>query len=100
MNLKTWLTNRLAWIDAQFVAPPVLAHGTNAPSSVTVQFIAPTGQVYVTTDGTDPRESGGQVSAAARTAPTVTVSNAVRIIARVRNANGWSSPVSARLGRP
>ena len=100
-QLKSWITNRVAWMDAQFVPPPVIARTPGGPSSVTVQFIAPTGQVYVTTDGTDPRGKGGEISVAARTAPTVTVSNAVRVIARVRHANGgWSSPVSALVGQP
>lgn len=99
-NLKTWVTNRLAWMDAQFVPPPVVARTTEAPSSVVVRFIAPAGQVYVTTDGTDPRQAGGAISAGARTAQTVSVSNAVKVIARTRSAHGWSSPVSAYLGAP
>jgi hypothetical protein len=100
LNLKTWVTNRLAWMDAQFVPPPVVARATEAPSSVVVRFIAPAGQVYVTTDGTDPRQAGGAISAGARTAQTVSVSNAVKVIARTRSAHGWSSPVSAYLGKP
>jgi hypothetical protein len=99
-NLKTWVTNRLAWMDAQFVPPPVVARTTEAPSSVIVRFIAPAGQVYVTTDGTDPRQAGGTIAAGAQTAQTVSVSNAVRVIARTRSAHGWSSPVSAYLGKP
>ncbi len=100
LNMKTWVTNRLAWMDAQFVPPPVVARTTEAPSSVVVRFIAPAGQVYVTTDGTDPRQAGGAISAGARTAQSVSVSNAVRVIARTRGAHGWSSPVSAYLGAP
>jgi hypothetical protein len=56
--------------------------------------------VYVTTDGTDPRQAGGAISAGARTAQSVSVSNAVRVIARTRSIHGWSSPVSAYLGTP
>jgi len=99
-NMKTWVTNRFAWMDAQFVPPPVVARTTEAPSVVVVRFIAPAGQVYVTTDGTDPRQAGGAISAGARTAQTVSVSNAVKVIARTRSAHGWSSPVSAYLGTP
>jgi hypothetical protein len=94
--LKTWLTNRLAWMDAQFVPPPVMSRVPDAPASSIVNFSAPTGQVYVTTDGTDPRQAGGAVSTAARVAQTVVVSNAVKAIARTRSAHGWSSPVSGR----
>ena len=99
-NLKTWVTNRLAWMDAQFVPPPVVASAADAPSSVVVRFTAPAGQVYVTTDGTDPRQAGGAIAVGARTAQTVSVSNAVKVIARTRSALGWSSPVSAYVGRP
>ena len=99
-NMKTWVTNRFAWMDAQFVPPPIVARTTEAPSSVVVRFIAPAGQVYVTTDGTDPRQAGGAVSAGARTAQSVSVSNAVKVIARTRGAQGWSSPVAAYLGTP
>lgn len=97
--LKTWVSNRLAWIDAQFVPPPVMSRAPDVPAAV-VNFVAPTGQVYVTTDGSDPRQAGGTAATHAQVAQSVVVSNAVKAIARTRSANGWSSPVSARLTAP
>jgi hypothetical protein len=97
--LKSWTSNRLAWMDAQFVPPPVMSRAAEAPAAI-VNFAAPTGEVYVTTDGTDPRQAGGTVSTAARAAQSVTVSNALKAVARTRSAHGWSSPVSARAAAP
>ena len=97
--MKTWITNRLAWIDAQFVPPPVVSKIPAVPAPTNaITFIAPTGQVYFTVDGTDPRLTNGSVSSAARVyqAP-VTVKKPVRIVARARSGNGWSSPVSLHM---
>ena len=66
-HLKWWWTTRLDWIDPHFVSMPVLSQtsGTisgefqlsiNSPSSDTI---------YYTLDGSDPRSSGGSVSASA-----------------------------------
>jgi hypothetical protein len=100
--MKTWLTNRLAWMDAQFVPPPVVTRAPVAPTTPTatnaIGFIARTGQVYFTTDGSDPRHVHGAVSKTARVyqAP-VEMPKATKIVARVKNTNGWSSPVAVRL---
>ena len=98
-NLKTWMTNRFAWMDAQFVPPPVITRATaTTNTSEAVTFTVPAGQVYFTTDGTDPRRTNGAVSSAARVYETpVAVTNAVTIVARARQTNGWSSPVSFKV---
>lgn len=97
-NLKSWMTNRLAWIDAQFVPPPVMSSLPVTAPTNTLSFIAPTGQVYFTLDGSDPRLTNGQVSGSAQMyqAP-VAVTNKTRVVARVRNKNGWSSPIAGRV---
>lgn len=72
--LKQWMTDRLDWMDNQFMVgssamrPPVMTATTEAPGSLRVTlapFAAtipgvhfPDGTVYFTTDGTDPRPSG------------------------------------------
>ena len=57
-HLKDWITNRAAWIDQQFVAPPTV---TDSGGSLT--FIAPEGaQLAYTLDGSDPRSLGGGIA--------------------------------------
>lgn len=57
-HLKNWLAQRTAWIDGQFVAPPtVVAAGQS------LVFTPPAGAaIAYTTDGTDPRASGGSLA--------------------------------------
>lgn len=63
-HLKTWLTQRVDWIDAQFTAPPLV---TNANGTLTVK--AATGaQIAYTTDGSDPRAIDGKLALTARLA--------------------------------
>jgi len=94
--LKTWITNRFAWMDEQFVPPPVVSTAS-APTN-TLSFTATAGQVYYTLDGSDPRLTNGNVSGAAQVyqAP-VAVTNAAKIVARTRKQNNWSSPVAAHV---
>jgi hypothetical protein len=98
-NLKSFLTQRSAWIDAKFNAVPTVA---NTSGLLTLTPVAGT-QLAYTTDGTDPRASGGGVSAAARLSATpVTLANTVNLQARSYRANvnpatipgsPWSSPI-------
>lgn len=67
-DLKTWLSNRVAFIDGQFVRPP----GPFIPDlfrrTPVIGFIpAPNTTVYYTLDGTDPRLPGGTVAPGALT---------------------------------
>lgn len=56
-RLKDWLTQRGAWIDRQFVAPPAIAGGGG------LTFTAPAGAVLLyTLDGSDPRAMGGEIA--------------------------------------
>jgi hypothetical protein len=89
--MKQWIQKRLAWIDAQFIAPPAL---TQTDGNVTLR--ASSGKIYYTLDGSDPRLSGGGVSPKAKTysAPIPTGSG-VGLVARAQHRNGWSSPTTA-----
>lgn len=100
--LKTWVTNRLNWVTAQFVTPPApsLAGGT-LTTNMSMTFSAAAGQVYFTVDGTDPRASGGAVSPAARPyQAAIAVTNAVTIVARAQKDNRWSGPVVLKFTPP
>ena len=85
-DLKLWLSNRLDFIDTQFVRPPVFG-GTGGLADV--DFVPRTNAViYFTTDGTDPRLSGGGINPRAQefTGVTTIGTNAL-IIARAYNVN-------------
>ncbi len=66
-HLQWWLTNRLAWVDSQFIARPVCsrAGGPIAPGFA-LTLTAPAGTtIYYTLNGADPRAPGGAVAASA-----------------------------------
>ena len=88
--MKQWIQKRMTWMDAQFVATPVV---TEANGSVT--FRAASGKVYYTQDGTDPRLPGGGVStkALAYNSPVV-IKPGTRLFVRAQHRSGWSSPVN------
>jgi hypothetical protein len=63
-HLKTWLTERAAWIDSQFAAPPSLS-----VEAATITVSPPVGAfVAYTLDGSDPRDLGGGIAASAQLA--------------------------------
>jgi hypothetical protein len=100
--LKTWVTNRMNWITAQFVPVPTPSvpagpAGTNA----SLVLGATAGQVYFTIDGTDPRLPGGAASPAAKPyqAP-LTITNGLRIVARTQKDGRWSSAVNLSYSVP
>ncbi|MFW6154448.1 MAG: CotH kinase family protein [Planctomycetota bacterium] len=65
--LKTFLTERVAWMDAQYTAPPAFdVRPGVVPDTFDVSLAGPSsGTIYVTTDGTDPRLPGAGVSSSA-----------------------------------
>jgi len=89
--LKDWTLQRLSWIDAQFTSPPRFSvkHGS---SSLMVSAVK--GEVYYTTDGSDPRAPGGKPSAKAVKFPqTIPVEPGVRVTARAVFEERWSPMV-------
>ncbi len=66
-HLKDWLATRSAWIDNEFVTRPNASPAAGALP--TGEMISLTGHrqgtIYYTTDSTDPRVSGGGISATA-----------------------------------
>ncbi|MBM3880545.1 MAG: hypothetical protein FJ387_12655, partial [Verrucomicrobia bacterium] len=68
--------------------------------SLTLTNPNPTGTVYLTTDGTDPRALGGAVAGQAYAGP-LTLNQTTRVQARVRSATGeWSPAVDVRYVVP
>lgn len=110
--LKVWLSNRVDFIDTNFVAAPSLGNpgGPAALGSLLEIAAPPAATVYYTVDGTDPRAPGGGIAFNALTysAPIALNENA-RILARARDldhrnltgankpplSSPWSGPVAA-----
>ncbi len=102
---KNWLTNRLRFMDTNFLQWPVLGlpEGFVTPGTRLALSGPPGATIYYTVDGTDPRLPFGAVSpaAVAYTGPVVLNSNA-RVVARSfksdhRNLTGGTNP---RLSTP
>src|SRR5690606_4681961 len=77
--MKDWLSSRVDWIDSTFIRPPVFdrASGLVDPGTE-VHIVASQGTVWYTTDGTDPRLPGSDVSPSAQ---SVGEAGAVRLVA-------------------
>ena len=111
---KQWLTERIAFMESQFVAPPTMntSGGQVAPGFELQLSSAGPGTVYYTLDGSDPRSAGGAVSAAATAySGPIPIDHTAELRARVfdsthtslTGANNppltsqWSGVIGARL---
>ena len=91
---KSWFSNRVDFIDSQFLNPPVFSAGGGAVKpgtslTLTSSTREPDSTLFYTLNGTDPRLTGGAVSPKALVATnsvTLTLSNTVRVFAR-----NWNS---------
>jgi hypothetical protein len=98
-RIKDWLARRAAWIDAQFVAPPLL---TTDGATLTVTP-PPGARLAYTLNGVDPRGPGGQLGLSAQvTAAALTVPAGALLVVRAWHpavndfpATPWSAPLTA-----
>jgi hypothetical protein len=92
--MKGFITQRMAWVDRQFIAIPqgALSAGPgNGGRTLTLSSSSP--KVYVTVDGSDPRASGGQPSAKAAVYQSpMSVSAGAKVMARAWQDGRWSAP--------
>ncbi len=74
-------------------APEFGQRGGLVSSGFDPALTAPTGSIYYTTDGSDPRLSGGSLSPAASvySPGSLSLTEATLVRARVRNGNEWSA---------
>jgi hypothetical protein len=92
--IKVWFTNRMTFMDTNFLAPPTFSHpGGQVPFGTTL-ILTPAqkagSSVFYTLDGSDPRLPGGAISPAALSSggPVVlTITSNVLLTARSRNPN-------------
>ncbi|HEY5909890.1 MAG TPA: immunoglobulin domain-containing protein [Verrucomicrobiae bacterium] len=114
---KWWFSNRVEFVDTNFLNPPVFSSGGGPISSgftltVTTSTREPNSTIYYTLDGTDPRLPGGAVSPSAISrlnTATITLNANARVFARNYNAahqnltgannpplsSSWSGPTVA-----
>jgi hypothetical protein len=97
--LKTWITQRLSWVDRQFLAGPTLtAQELSGGAGAKWSMRSTLGKVYYTLDGSDPRAPGGGVSARAQLYKSaVNTPVDAMMFARVRDGNRWSWPTKSRV---
>ncbi len=113
--MKTWISNRVTWLDGQMAQPPTLSStGAVVTPGFQLQMFPPTSvslpvnvTIYYTLDGTDPRPSTGTgVVSAFKYEGPITIHSNARIFARVRDtgrsqrggppsSTPWSSAVLA-----
>lgn len=90
-SLKFWLSNRVTFMDSQFVFRPTNSTpGGQFTNSVSIRLTGPAnGTIYYTLDGTDPRSPGGAVRGSARVAGAepIQISANARLVARVNNGS-------------
>jgi len=103
--MRTWIDDRLAWMDSEIDAsygdaPPVIKvnsvnknRGEHITSSDSISMTAGGGTIYYTTDGSDPRLHGGTISGSASSyGSPFTLSQSKQIKARIRYASdNWSA---------
>ncbi len=103
-TLQTWLRTRVSWIDRQYTQAPAIssANGLVEPGLALLgeefAFLG-SGDIYYTTDGSDPRVSGGQPSSSAirvSANTAIPITETTTITARARVGTGltsWSGPM-------
>jgi hypothetical protein len=93
--MKQWLENRLVWIDSQYFAPPVFnQNGGQVPIGFNLIMDSPTGAIYYTLDGSDPRLQGGGISPDAHNYTVigpVTINKSTIVKARIMYNRRWSA---------
>jgi hypothetical protein len=89
--MKRWTSNRLAWIEKQFVPAPSVQRGAQLTLTMTATNTG--AQIYFTLDGSDPRASGGEPAAQAKIyqSPLAAPKDA-KFFARTRVEQRWSPP--------
>ena len=84
--MKGWLADRVAWIDGNFTRPPTFSRdGGPIEPGFSLAMTAPSGTIYYTLTGEDPRVPGGSTLAGATvySAP-VTLTQNTRVLARAK----------------
>ena len=100
--LKTWLKTRADWIDSNYLRPPTLnQNGGNVTDGFQVSLSGAGGTIYYTTNGSDPRVSGGAVAAGALSFQfPFALAIPTLVQARIRSGTNWSGLTAAVFYTP
>ena len=96
-TLRRLSRNMLAKYQAEgmypnLAAPSFSIHGGEVPAGFELDISAPEGEIYYTTDGSDPREAGGSLSATALLYQNPVVLTEIgKVRARVLENSTWSA---------
>ncbi|HWN94271.1 MAG TPA: lamin tail domain-containing protein, partial [Methylomirabilota bacterium] len=101
-QMKTWLKDRANWIDSNYLRPPAFnVNGGHVPDGFQVVISGTNGTIYFSTDGSDPRASGGAVAASAQAYQLPFPLNAQTLVqARIKNGTNWSGLTAAVFRTP
>ncbi|HUR45081.1 MAG TPA: CotH kinase family protein, partial [Candidatus Saccharimonadales bacterium] len=96
-NLKSWITQRLAWFDSHYLPGPSFnQNGGSVPDGFQVVILGTGGTIYYTIDGSDPRAAGGAVSSSAQAYDLpITITGPTTVQARIRSGTNWSGLIKA-----
>ncbi len=98
-QFKRWVATRAAAIDASFVTPPQFGQlGGVVPAGFRLAVTGPQGDIYYTTDGSDPRLPDGAISPLAQPtgmALTIEINESSHVVARARDGSRWSGKAEA-----
>ena len=98
--MKDWIDSRVTWMDDQFTAPVTFNRGSgNVSPGFDLTMTSDESTIYYTLDGSDPRVSGGGISASAMAyTSALDITENTHVIARVRRSSSrWSGPTEAVL---
>jgi len=96
-RMKSWIQKRLIWIDSQYTPMPKISRESgrfNSGFRAVIESSA--SEVYFTTDGNDPRQSGGDPSPKSKKDTAFEIDRSMVVKARARIGTGltsWSAPV-------
>jgi len=96
-QMRSWVVARANYLDNQYEALPSLSpeSGSFAGSLTVTMSSTAGGTVYYTTDGSDPRASGGDISPSATAySSSLEITERTTFNARTRDGSRWSGPVT------
>jgi hypothetical protein len=95
--MKQWLDAHVAWMDSTLLSVPTFTpKAGNVTTGTMVTISSPTGTIYYTMDGTDPKLADGNPAPSAKEfSEPIAIDTNVKIRARVKAGSSWSNLAEA-----